>query len=284
MIVLATVLASMQAQQPIERQFDVGAETAEVYVRNEDGRTELTSHDARRVDVRVTKEVVRARDDEQAQRLADEVEVRIEERNGRVEVETIHPERSWRFSRDTRVLVHIEIRAPRSTNLDVATEDGPLDVSGFDGTLRLRSEDGDVAVAGCSGAVDIVAEDGDVHLTDFEGEIRADVEDGGLDVEGIIGALDVESEDGGVDVRARAGSRMKGDWSVRAADGRVRLELPDDFAAELDIRADDGSIRVDRPVTVQGKHSSREVTGTLNEGGHTVRVRAQDGSIRITTG
>lgn len=276
-------LALVQAQEPIERQFDVGAETAEVSVRNEDGRTELTAHDEARVVVRVTKEVRRARSDEEARELADEVDVRIEERNGRIEVETLYPERSFRFWRDTDVLVHIEIRAPRRTNLDVATEDGPLTVTGFEGSSRLRSEDGDVRVASSSGALDIVAEDGDVDISGFDGELRADLEDGDLLVEGTLASLDAEAEDGTVDVRVRPGSTMTGDWSIRAADGRVRLALPEDFAAELDLRADDGSIRVDRPMTIEGRQSSHELSGRLNEGGHTLRIRTEDGSVRITT-
>lgn len=278
------VLALLQTQEPIERQFDVGGETAEVYVRNEDGRTELIAHDDARVVVRVTKEVRRARNDEQARELADQVDVRIEERNGRIEVETRYPERSFSFWRDTHVLVHIEIRAPRRTNLDVETEDGPLNVSGFDGRARLKAEDGDVRIEGCSGVVDIVAEDGDVDIRELDGEVRAEIEDGELAIEGRIVALDAQSEDGTVDVRVRPGSAMSGDWSIRAADGRVRLALPEDFAAELDLRADDGSIRVDRPVTIEGKQSSHELTGRLNGGGHTLRIRTEDGSVRITTG
>ena len=40
---------------------------------------------------------------------------------------------------------------------------------------------------------------------------------------------------------------------MTADDGRIRLRLPEGFAAELNVRVDDGSIEIDQPVTVEGK-------------------------------
>ena len=54
---------------------------------------------------------------------------------------------------------------------------------------------------------------------------------------------------------------------MTADDGRIRLRLPEGFAAELSVRVDDGSIEIDQPVTVEGKFPNRELTTRLNGGG-----------------
>jgi hypothetical protein len=250
-------------------------------VTNEDGRTELRSHGESRVLVSVVKEVLRARSDEDARRLADRVEVRIGQEGDRIEVQTLYPENDWSFFRDAEVLVHINILAPVKSDLDVATEDGRLTVSGFEGDLRLSTEDGDLSVSACSGVARVSAEDGDVNVRDFQGDVDAGIEDGDLRVEGKLGRLSANSEDGDVDVRLAEGSVMTADWRVEVADGGVRIQVPEGFAADLDVDTHDGSIDIDLPAAA-AELSEGKLTGSMNGGGHRLVVRTEDGSVRLS--
>ncbi len=270
-----------QTMDPVTESFDVSG-TPEIVVQNENGKTVVLSHAASTVEVVATKVVSRARDAAEAAQLADAVEVRIERRGDRIEVRTIYPDRRWFSWKDASVRVDIQVRTPRNSNLDLTSEDGALTVEGIEGVIRLNVEDGDLRVSDCAGELRIEAEDGDVRLESVRGEVFATVEDGDLDVQGSLTRLHARTEDGAIDIRLARDSVMEADWSVRADDGRIRLRLPEGFAAELNVRVDDGSIEIDQPVTVEGKFSNRELTTRLNGGGHKFEVRTSDGSVRIS--
>jgi len=271
---------SAQTVETIKKSFAVQG-APRIVVTNEDGRTELRSHAESRVLVSVVKEVLRARSDEDARRLADRVEVRIGQEGDRIEVQTLYPENDWSFWGDAEVLVHIDILAPAKSDLDVSTEDGRLTVSGFEGDLRLSTEDGDLSVSACSGVARVSAEDGDVNVRDFQGDVDAGIEDGDLRVEGKLGRLSADAEDGDVDVRLAEGSVMTSDWRVEAADGGVRIQVPEGFAADLDVDTHDGSIDLDLPATA-AELSEGKLMGSMNGGGHRLVIRTEDGSVRLS--
>jgi hypothetical protein len=269
-----------QTVETIEKSFAVQG-APRIVVTNEDGRTELRSHGESRVLVSVVKEVLRARSDEDARRLADRVEVRIGQEGDRIEVQTVYPKNDWSFWGHSEVLVHINILAPAKSDLDVSTADGELKVSGFEGDLRLSTEDGDLSVSACSGVARVSAEDGDVTVRDFQGDVDAGIEDGDLRVEGKLGRLSADAEDGDVDVRLAEGSVMTADWRVEAADGGVKIQVPEGFAADLDVDTHDGSIDIDLPATAADM-SEGKLTGSMNGGGHRLVIRTEDGSVRLS--
>jgi DUF4097 and DUF4098 domain-containing protein YvlB len=282
MVAALPSLSAAQTLEPVEKTFTVSA-VPTVHVRNEDGRTEVSARPGDRITVGAVKEVVHASSAEEAQRLAKDVQVEIVQVGDRIEVETHYPEHNWTLWREAYVLVHVTVEAPPKSNLDVSSEDGPLTVEGFDGNLRLVTEDGDLEATDCSGVVDVSSEDGDVTLEGARGEVRGHVEDGELRIRGVLGRLSAEAEDGDIDVRLGTGSSMTGDWTVRTEDGDIRLEVPGEFAANVDARASDGSIEVDAPVTVEGTLSEDRLVGSMNGGGHRLTIRTRDGSARILT-
>lgn len=278
--IVFAALASAQAVETLENSFEVSG-TPRIVVTNEDGRTELRAHQDPRVLVSVVKEVLRAESDEEARRLADGVRVRIEQQGDRIEVQTSYPETDWSFFRDAEVLVHIDVRAPAKSDLDVSTADGRLTVTGFEGNLRLSTEDGDLSVSDCSGIARVSAEDGDVIVRGFDGDVDAGIEDGDLRVEGKLGRLTADAEDGDIDVRLERGALMTGDWRLEAADGGIRMLVPEGFAADLDVDTNDGSIDIDLPSTA-AELSEGKLTGAMNGGGHRLVIRTEDGSVRLS--
>ncbi len=268
-----------QTQARIDRTFSVEAPPT-IVVRNEDGRTHFTSHDADRVVVRATKEVTGAKSREEAERRAAEVDVRIEQTGDRVEVRTLYPKTRWISWDGVSVLVHLAIEAPRRSDLDVRSEDGEVVIDGLDGAHRVHVEDGRLEITDSSGRFEIQAEDGDVRLVGVRGDVTVVADDGDLTLHGVLNALYANADDGTVEIRVLPDSEMTSDWNVQAEDGSVRIELPDGFAAELDLRVGDGRIDVDSPVKIRSS-SDGHMSSTLNGGGRTLEVRTDDGSIRI---
>lgn len=174
---------------------------------------------------------------------------------------------------------------PRGATLTLVTRDGSISVERIDGKLELRTDDGSVRVSEAPGDLLIVTRDGSITLERVGGRIDARSGDGSIRVNGTPSALALETRDGSVTVRAERGTEMTDDWSVRTGDGTVVVELPDGFAAEIDAETQDGSVRNSLEVAGDTERTSRDdrrrLRGRLGAGGRVLKLRTNDGSIRL---
>ena len=177
--------------------------------------------------------------------------------------------------------IDVNLTVPQKSNLDLDTEDGRLEVRGVAGNLRGHSGDGSILVSDAQGQMDFLSGDGRVEVMSSQGRLRGHTGDGSIQVEGVFSDLQLDTGDGSIEATVREGSKMEGSWYLRTGDGRIRLVLPGDFAANLEAHTGDGRINLDIPVTVSGALSRTEVRGKLNGGGPTLTLRSGDGSISI---
>jgi DUF4097 and DUF4098 domain-containing protein YvlB len=159
--------------------------------------------------------------------------------------------------------VEVEIHMPREGRVDLRTGDGKIDLGNFKGEMQLRSGDG---------SQDLDGVDGKLRATTGDGHIRAN---------GRFDQLELKTGDGRVDARANAGSSLAMEWRLESGDGTVTLEVPENFAADVDLHNGDGHIDLDMPVTTEGKIRENEVHGKLNGGGNLLVIHTGDGSIRL---
>jgi hypothetical protein len=194
----------------------------------------------------------------------------------------------------------IEVRAPKSADLQLQTSDGSIDIAAVDGNVRASTSDGRVNVAQINGNVDVSTSDGsieartlkgDVKLrtsdgtiraTEIDGRCEASSSDGSVSVEGRFDNLDLHSGDGAVKTRIAAGSSITSGWQISTSDGSVEVAMPKDFKTSLDVSASEGRITLDVPVQVEGELSKSHIRGTLNGGGPSFRIHTSDGSIRLS--
>ena len=226
------------------------------------------------------KEVHGASSDADAKRAADKVEVEIKQVDNRIEIMADYPESVFSFGRGPSAIVRFEISTPRKSNVDAHAVDGSIEVTGLEGRLQLKTVDGDLEVRTCLGEISAHTVDGDLELEDIGGNIEARTTDGDMRVDGALHAVQIKTTDGDLVLRVQPGSKMEQEWSVESTDGNIRLTLPDDFAANLEIRANDGEITTQFPVTVP-KMSEGRFSGELNGGGPKLSIRSSDGDIRL---
>lgn len=98
---------------------------------------------------------------------------------------------------------------------------------------------------------------------------------------GALAGLEASTDDGRIAVGAAPGSIMSGAWDLHSGDGRVTLDLPRDFSAELDLATGDGRIRVDDHFGGDADRDAETLRRTIGAGGFVLRVRTGDGSIRV---
>lgn len=176
---------------------------------------------------------------DRARALANEVRVRLVD--GRLEAEGPDTGRRENWG------VSWEVMVPRSTDLDLETHNGGIDIADVRGEIRFEA---------LNGGVDLMRVSGDVvgHTTN-----------GGLHVE-----LD--------------GSRWSGEGlDVETRNGGVTLVVPESYSARLETGTVNGGIDIDFPITVQGR-IGRRLSTTLGEGGPTVRAVTTNGGVEIRRG
>lgn len=274
----------MDAQAFIEREekrFPAG-ESPEVRLTTFDGSVQVRPWDRAEVLVEVEK---RGQDKE----AVAEVEVQAEADGDRISVEARKPTSERRIigigvhhSTSAKLIASV----PRGTRLFVTTRDGSIVVERVDGPLELRTDDGSVRVSETAGDMLIVTRDGSITLERVAGRIDARTGDGSIRVNGTPAGVLLETRDGSVVVRAERGTAMTDEWSVRTGDGSVVVEVPEDFGAEIDAETRDGSVRTD--LAIEGAadrrgEERRRLKGRLGDGGHVLKLRTNDGSIRIRT-
>ena len=206
-----------------------------------------------------------------------------EEQSGdEVRLETREPHFQWDFSFHVR-RVEIEVTVPRELALDVDTGDGGVTLAPLTGTVRVHTGDGSVEAQGLRGDLSLVSGDGHIRAQDLDGRLYAHTGDGGIAVSGRFTRLELSSGDGRIEATAGTGSRVAEDWDLHTGDGSIQLRLPRDLAADLEAETGDGSIDADLPVSVEGRFTTRRLSGHLNGGGPPIRLRSGDGSIHIAS-
>ena len=149
------------------------------------------------------------------------------------------------------------------------------------GRVNLHTGDGSINLANLKGEMDLESGDGHEEIEGVDGSLRARTGDGHIRASGRFDSLDLNTGDGRIEARALTGSAATTSWNIRTGDGHVTLELPNNFAADVDLHTSDGHINVDLPLTVEGRLGERNIHGKLNGGGNLLTVHTGDGSIRI---
>jgi DUF4097 and DUF4098 domain-containing protein YvlB len=210
----------------------------------------------------------------------DEVRVIASQEGNRISLQVKLP--SQRFSMSFRRSVSVELRIPRSAELDLKTGDGNISTHAVDGSLHADTGDGNINVGAANGDIRLHTGDGNITGDELAGALAADTGDGNIRLEGRFHVVDVRTGDGNVEVTALPGSRLASAWKLGTGDGNVVLRLPDGVGADLDAHTGDGSVTLDFPVTISGRAEESNIRGPMNGGGPQLVVSTGDGNIRIT--
>ena len=245
-----------------------------------DGRIEVRGWDRSEVRVVVEKRAANR------ERL-EEIEIETEQNGDRVRVAarrreadglrvTLSLGSNWRG-------VRLIASVPHESNLHARTDDGRITITDVSGAIEIFTDDGRIQGAGLRGAVRARTDDGSVRLEEVDGDVAVHTEDGSIHVSGVLAGLDASTDDGRIVVGAAPGSAMSGDWDLHAEDGRVTVDLPRDFSALLDLATGDGRIRVDDRFGGNAERGAEALRRVIGGGGFVLRVRTDDGSIRVGT-
>lgn len=258
---------------------------AEVELATFDGAIEVHSWDRDEVEIEIERRAME-------QRLVEEMTVTAEQQGNRIVLKVTGPSRGQNFD-GIQIGVHfspsarLRVALPRTTQLSASTEDGSITVEDVSGRIRLVTGDGSVRGSRLNGDIHVRTGDGSIRLDRADGSLDLETDDGSITVDARASALRARTSDGSIRLEIAPDSLMSSDWDVQTSDGAVVLALPRTFNGILDAETGDGVVRVSHPAiaTDEERDNRREqrrlLKATLGSGGHTVRVRTGDGSIRI---
>jgi DUF4097 and DUF4098 domain-containing protein YvlB len=175
------------------------------------------------------------------------------------------------------------VSVPAAADVDASTGDGSIFLEGVHGAISLKSGDGSIRARDAAGSISARSGDGSIRLDHVTGTVDANTSDGSIAVAGVLSAVRARSGDGGIGVHAQPGSKTDADWEIWSGDGGVRVDVPEDFGAELDAHTGDGRVHFDGITlsNVTGEFRRNHTSGRLGAGGHALRLRTGDGSILV---
>jgi DUF4097 and DUF4098 domain-containing protein YvlB len=134
-------------------------------------------------------------------------QIKLSVENGRVSVSGPSEHDNW--------MVFLLVRAPRSANLELRVNNGPLSIYDLDGKLEARAINGPISLQGFSGAANISAKNGPIDLVGNSGKLRLHTENGPISVS--------------LSGDAWKGSGLEAD----AQNGPVTLRVPKNYQSSL---------------------------------------------------
>lgn len=151
-------------------------------------------------------------------------------------------------------------------------------------SANLKDDRGHVRVSDITGKLEIASDRGDVEISDLDGELRVRGDRGNLNVRdsSIRNGVRVTLDRGSVDMYLK---QFAGDSDLQVSRGNLTVTIPKNSAFTLDAeRSRRSSFHTDFGVLAHGGFSGDRVSGEVNGGGATLRLRADRGSVWLRAG
>ena len=175
---------------------------------------------------------------------------------------------------------------------------GSVTVRNFRGDLTIANTNGQVDAVDVSGSADIRNGFGGVHFADIKRDLTIKTHNskvegsrvgGAVTVANSFGAIIVDDAGGAIDIHNQNGSidaysSVRGTCrpiTLHTSFSRLSVHLPDNANYHVFAKTSFGHLRSDFPLTVSGRVSENEVSGTLGSGQCEMRLTNNNGAIEI---
>lgn len=198
-----------------------------------------------------------------------------------------------------------ELSVPIGTEVRASSVSGNVTVRGVAGEVNVNTVSGDVEVRDAGDRVEMHSVSGDIRASKLRGRISANSVSGDLTLNDINGAFSGKTVSGelavngtltGLDFESVSGEftfagDIKGDgsYTVNTHSGDVRLTLPSNVGATLELQTFSGEVRPGFPITLQPgeqplNRRNHRMRFTVNGGGPRISLETFSGDIIIERG
>ncbi len=153
--------------------------------------------------------------EEQARSAFEDVDVKIEGRNGGVSIRVDKK----RWIKRNRVSVMMKVRVPEAFNLKIDTKGGNIDIEDLAGEVLAETAGGNVTVGNTKGGVTARTLGGSVRVGHTEGDVEARTMGGNIEIGDVKG--DVQAKTLGGSIRV---GHAEGDVQARTMGGNINVD------------------------------------------------------------
>jgi len=203
--------------------------------------------------------VARALTAEEAQALAEKVEVKLVASDGKLETKITKPD----VGRYQSVSVNLDATISSRADLHLMTHNGAVKISTITGNVDGATHNGAVAATEITGQIKLTSHNGRITCKEISGEAYA------------------QTYNGGISVSYLKGAPSPSNISLSSHNGSIDLTTPPNFSAKIAASTHNGSIKSDLPITVSGKIGKTKLNGTIGSGEGKLELETYNGSIRI---
>jgi hypothetical protein len=203
---------------------------ADIVVSNPNGLVKIRPADGTEI-VLEAKKIIKAKGEDAARDVAEDVRVRVVEGSDRIEIIVEIPSKYKRgsgigdflgFSSRSHVTVDLYIDAPSWLKASVSTASGDVDIEGLESGGEIDATSGDVWLAACSGNFTVGVASGDVEIEEIRGDLSLSSASGGVTVRDIRGSVEVSVASGSF-----LGKMIEGSFKLNGASGDVTVDKCD---------------------------------------------------------
>jgi len=133
----------------------------------------------------------------------------------------------------------IILKVPFSTQLDISTTSGNIEILNSDAINRLHSTSGTVNIRSGSGDKEIDITSGSIHVEEIKGNLKIDATSGSIWIEKVEGNLSIDATSGKTNINEIKGSLKINKISGRIAGEKISIE------GSADITTTSGNISID---------------------------------------
>ncbi|MFH1718796.1 MAG: DUF4097 family beta strand repeat-containing protein [Planctomycetota bacterium] len=211
-------------------------------------------------DCSVTATIVgQAGTEEEAQEIAEKTKVTLEPSGNTLTAKIEKP--TLRMNQS--VSVSLDITVPNKTNLKLTTHNGAVEITNITGTI------------------DAITHNGKVTATAVDGSATLETHNGSITSREISGDAQLKTHNGSVKAFYSEAAQSVCNISIVTYNGSIEFAAPPDFSGHVRASTSNGSVHTDLPITISGKMSKSEITGTIGTGEGKLHLETHNGSIRI---
>jgi hypothetical protein len=245
---------------------------------------------------------------------AQQVDVQVTQHSDTVRIEVQRPPSVLLFGRTP--YAELRIAVPDNVRLDIETTNGELIAQGIHSNGELRTTNGDIKATNTQGDLAFKTINGEIDLRQHRGslfldtvngdiklengqtrDVRVESINGDLKLQGVAGQLDIQTISGDIRIRdardaelqvtstngeiAFRGSLADGaTHSIETINGDVEVKLPNSSNFDLNITTLNGDMETDFDLH-DATRERRTLSGTVGEGGSTLRISTTGGDVQV---
>ena len=312
----ATALVwSTEVERVEEKTFKMSGDGSVSVMANEGGIL-IKTWNREEVHLKMTKRAW-GRSRREAERLLDEIEVRIQEGRDRLVIRELARRDKdnfnffdlfdgdfWREKRWRRGSVDFELTVPKRVQLKLQSDEGNVEVRGAEGRLTIDVDEGGVDLADIlSTHVQVSVDEGDVSVSGInergQGFWRIDTDEGSILVEdGAVEEIDLSSDEGEIifrnvqalrvwlttdegDIEADLQPMRGGNYRMEAEEGDIEISIPKDANIRVKLQADEGRIDSDFNLRTRRRDDGEIMEGEIGRDDGVLKAYTEEGDILL---